>query len=127
MTSKAGHTAGPDRHRLPDGRVTVRAHDIRHLCLCGLCGGIADERTSISYNVAYRCSRIPGDRKEPDVFWHPACCYEHFGEKVILEMPESEQEKFCLSDIPASVMVKLLEQSDAGRAAIAKAEGGANA
>lgn len=96
-------------YRLPDGRERVRAHDIRHLCLCSICGGIADERTSISYNRAYRYTHLPKARKEPDVFWHPACCFKELGEKFVLDLPVSEQLKFCLSDLPISSMRKLLD------------------
>lgn len=98
-----------DRYRLPDGREKVKAHDIRHLCICGICGGIADQRASISANAAYRYGPGSPARSEPDAFWHPACCYEDKGEKFVLDLPGSEQAKFCLSDAPVSVIKQLVE------------------
>ncbi|WP_027521722.1 hypothetical protein [Bradyrhizobium sp. Ec3.3] len=110
MTDKT--SAG--KHRLPDGRERMKAHDVRHLCLCGICGGIADQRTSISYNKAFRYSHIPSARKEPDVFWHPACCYAEFGKKFVLDMPVSEQEKFRICDAPMDVIRELIEMIEQG-------------
>lgn len=95
------------QHRLPDGRTKIKAHDIRHLGLCAICGGIADKRAAVTYEVAHG---YPA--QDPNAMWHPKCTYEHFGEKFVLDLPDSEQNKFCLSDIPASVMKNIMEQRD---------------
>jgi len=78
--------------------------DVRHLGLCAICGGIADQRTSISYEAArgYKAS-------DPNAMWHPKCTFDEFGEAFVLDLPESEQAKFCLGDIPAETMRKILD------------------
>jgi hypothetical protein len=96
--------AAKDQYRLPAGRQKVLAHDVRHLGLCAICGGIADQRTSISYEAArgYKAS-------DPNAMWHPKCTFDEFGEAFVLDLPESEQAKFCLGDIPAETMRKILD------------------
>lgn len=125
MTSSiAGHTAGrrDDLYRLPDGRETLKAHDVRHLANCAICGGLADDRTAISYNAARGYPAA-----DPNACWHPRCTFEYFGWKFVTELPATEQAKFCLSDIPASLMRELVEQAEVAEynAAIAAAKGGA--
>lgn len=103
MTSPDRAALADELHRLPDGRTKLKAHDIRHLGLCAICGGIADQRTSISYEAAYGYKA-----QDPNAMWHPKCTFEHFGEKFVLDLPQSEQNKFCLSDIPLKTMKKLV-------------------
>lgn len=86
-------------HRLPEKRTKLLAHDIRHLGICAVCGGIADQRTSISYEA-----------EDPNAMWHPKCTFDRFGEEFVLDLPKSEQNKFCLSDIPVETMKKLIDQ-----------------
>ena len=123
-SSTARHTPGrrDDLYRLPDGRDKLKAHDVRFLRTCAICGGLADERAAISVKVAYGNKDFVRDLK--DGFWHPRCCFEHFGAKFVAELPATEQAKFCLSDIPASLMRELVEQTE-DRAAITAAKGGA--
>jgi hypothetical protein len=103
MTEQRSSPVSEQLHRLPDGRTNLKAHDIRHLGLCAICGGIADQRTSISYRAAYDY-----EAQDPNAMWHPKCTFEHFGEKFVLDLPESEQNKFCLSDVPVSTMKKII-------------------
>lgn len=91
-------------HRLPEGRTKLLAHDMRHLGLCAICGGIADQRTSISYEAAYGYKA-----EDPNAMWHPKCTFDYFGENFVLNLPKSEQQKFCLSDIPVETMRKLID------------------
>jgi len=89
-----------EQYRLPDGRTKLKAHDVRHLCTCTKCGGLADDRETVSPTYA------------PNISWqgHPSCFYEVFGPTAILErLTHEQQNKFTLGDIPASLMRKLLE------------------
>jgi len=87
-------------HRLPNGRTKLKAHDIRHLCVCTKCGDLADDRETVSPTYA---PNIEGQ-------WHPACFYLTFGATAVVErLTRNQQDKFALGDIPVGVMKKLLD------------------
>jgi hypothetical protein len=78
-----------DLHRLPDGRTKLSAHDVRRLCACKECNGLADDRDTVRE-------------------MHPKCFYEKFGESGVLALPSSDRGRFSLSDIPVALMKKLV-------------------
>lgn len=79
-----------DDFRLPDGRTKLKAHDIRHLQTCKVCGGLADDRATVFET-------------------HPKCYYEEHGHRAVVTLNEEDRNKFALGDIPASLMKELLE------------------
>ena len=87
-------TLDQGKYRLPGGRTKLLAHDVRHLCKCPCCDGIADDREGIQWK---------GQE------YHPVCFYRAFGRRTTLELlPRSEQLKFRLSDVPLAVMKTLI-------------------
>ncbi len=79
------------KHRLPEGREALTAHDVRHLKTCTSCGELADDRMTVWH-------------------MHPECYYRAYGEADVLGLPIDDQNKFSLGDIPASLMKRLLDQ-----------------
>lgn len=79
------------KHRLPEGRETLTAHDVRYLEVCAACGELADNRMTVWH-------------------MHPACYYNAYGDADVLALSMPDQDKFALSDIPASLMKQLLDQ-----------------
>jgi hypothetical protein len=94
-----------DLYRLPDGREKMLAHDVRKLATCTICGGLADERTSISYKAAFGYAAA-----DPRACWHPRCCFEHFGADFVLKLPSDEQKKFCMSDADLGTIKRIVDQ-----------------
>jgi hypothetical protein len=86
------------KYRLPDGRTKLKAHDVRHLCTCTKCGGLADDRATVSPTTY------------PNIEWrgHPECFYKAFGAVGVERLDREQQNKFALGDIPASLMKKLV-------------------
>jgi hypothetical protein len=80
-----------DLYRLPDGRTKLKAHDIRHLCVCAHCDGMADDRETVR-----------------DL--HPRCFYEMEGNAGVLALCSDDRDKFALGDIPVELMKRLLDQ-----------------
>ncbi len=78
-----------DLYRMPDGRTKLKAHDVRHLHTCKICGGMADDREVVS-----------------DA--HPKCYYEEFGRQAVLSLGAEDRNKFALGDIPVSLMKELV-------------------
>jgi hypothetical protein len=78
-----------DLYRLPDGRTTLKAHDVRHLCTCKVCGGMADNRETVFET-------------------HPKCYYEEHGRRAVLSLDVEDRNKFSLSDIPVALMKELI-------------------
>lgn len=77
----------------------MKAHDVRHLCVCPRCGGLGDDRETIN----------PITPAHTGSHWHPRCFYEDFGKQGVLgSLPDIEQDKFRLCDIPPGVMKTLL-------------------
>ncbi len=76
-------------YRLPDGRTKLKAHDVRHLQTCKVCGGMADDRETVFET-------------------HPKCYYEEHGCRAVITLDEDDRNKFALGDIPAYLMKKLL-------------------
>lgn len=80
-------------HRLPNGRTTLKAHDVRHLSVCR-CGELTDRRTSIEHDGKH---------------WHPSCLYREIGFEGMAALPASSRERVCISDMPADDMRKFIE------------------
>ena len=78
-------------YRLPDGRTKLKAHDVRHLCVCFVCGAMADDR-----DVVFDA--------------HPKCFYEKEGRIRVLNLCDDDMDKFRLGDIPLDLMKELLER-----------------
>lgn len=76
----------PPRHEV---RNPLKAHDIRHLCVCPYCGGMGDDRDTVSA-------------------FHPKCFYEAHGEVGVLALSPDDRNKFRLCDIPVAVAKKLM-------------------
>lgn len=76
------------------------AHDIRHLCVCARCGGLADDRRTVDL--------IPAQR---DKKWHPKCFFDEFGEAGVLDLAHWHQAKFRICDIPLDLMKKLVDRA----------------
>jgi hypothetical protein len=93
-----------DLYRLPDGRERLLAHDVRKLVTCTICGGLADERTSISYKAAFGYAAA-----DPRACWHPRCCFEHYGADFVLALPTDEQKKFSISDADLGTIKQIVE------------------
>ena len=83
----------PGEYRLPDGREKLKAHNVRHLCACKICGGMADDRETVFET-------------------HPKCYFEEFGGKTVLSLEAEDRGKFRLCDIPAALVKQLLELGD---------------
>lgn len=87
----------------------MKAHDVRHLCVCLGCHKIADNRETVNRDGQYWGASKFKRRHES---WHPQCFYVKFGKQNVLALPQSEREKFRLSDVPAGVMKTLLRLRD---------------
>jgi hypothetical protein len=74
----------------------MKAHDVRHLCVCALCEGLADDRAAIP-------------REPTPEYYHPACFVEKFGEARVLSLPPEDRKKFRICDVSAETMRKLIE------------------
>lgn len=75
----------------------MRAHDVRHLCVCSHCEQMGDDRSMI-------VSQFPESL-------HPACFVERYGEEAIFEkLSRDEHRLFRLSDVTHFTMQRLLEQ-----------------
>lgn len=61
------------------------AHDVRHLCTCGPCGKLADDRDTVQG-------------------MHPKCFYEAHGTIGVLSLSSDDQAKFRICDIPLHLM-----------------------
>lgn len=70
-----------------------RAHDVRRLRVCLLCGTIG--------HVDYMLSNVEGDM-------HGSCFIEYHGIKQLLSFPSKETDKLCMADIGTDAMRFLL-------------------
>lgn len=73
----------------------MKAHDVRHLCICPRCERMGDDREMISWF--------------PEMF-HPDCFAKEFGEDAIFGLERSERRKFRLGDVSTATMHRLLEE-----------------
>lgn len=62
----------------------MKAHDVRHLCICTSCGKIGDDREMIA---------IGGDRA------HGCCVFDVLGMSAVLRLPVEELKKFSIDDL----------------------------
>ena len=79
----------------------MKAHDVRHLCKCQICGGLADDREAIQPKDLHSIYR--------GVWWHPGCYAKKFGEEAVFELPADDRRKFRLCDVSADTMRRLVE------------------
>jgi hypothetical protein len=95
-----------DKYRLPEGRTVLKAHDVRHLCTCAKCDGVADARTAVALKgkhfELFTTSYPSGAR------YHTECFVEQFGEELVLLLSREEREKFRICDVSAETMRKLV-------------------
>lgn len=70
------------------------AHDVRHLCVCSVCGNVGDDREMIPRH---------------DARYHTKCFVENFGEALVERLPRAERDKFRLCDVSHEFMCKLLD------------------
>lgn len=85
----------------------MKAHDVRHLCLCKVCGDLADDRSVIETKVGSI---------------HGSCAYNTMGIGGLLTLPDSEIRKLTISDVSgAGNMIKLCNEMDR-RAAISSGQ-----
>lgn len=78
----------PPRHEV---RNPLKAHDVRHLCVCPYCAGMGDDRDTVNA-------------------FHPKCFYEAHGEVGVMALSTDDQDKFRMCDIPDGLMRALMEQ-----------------
>lgn len=88
----------------------MKAHDVRRLCVCALCGDVADDRTAIAMKGKHFEEYFP-EQYDLNAYWHPGCFVEKFGEGVVFNLARSEQRKFRLCDVSADTMQRLLEEN----------------
>jgi hypothetical protein len=71
----------------------MKADDVRHLCLCPVCGKLGDERGMI---------------KAGPMEWlaHDRCVFEQLGEGI-LNLPKGERAKFTLRAVGPDMMRRL--------------------
>lgn len=83
----------------------MKAHDVRHLCVCSGCHRLADDRETVN-----RDHPVWGASKWEWKYtsWHPQCYYVQFGAQNVLCLPQSERDKIRLCDVPINVMKALL-------------------
>lgn len=67
------------------------AHDVRHLCFCAACRGLADDREVINLQL------------------DGACAFKLIGIEGLLRLPRKEQDKFTLADIGPKAMKRLVD------------------
>lgn len=71
-----------------------RAHDVRHLRECSICGGIGDRRRMV-------CTPCIA---------HGRCFEARFGIDALLDLPKTETEKLTIGDIGVKSMKALVDR-----------------
>ena len=85
----------------------MKAHDVRHLCICGLCGSIGDNRKMLSIDFPRSDYGI-----WKNVTVHGACAYAKLGEDI-LTLPFEQRTKLTISDVGIEMMQRLVRCDDA--------------
>jgi hypothetical protein len=80
----------------------MKTEDVRHLCLCPVCGKLGDEPLMLRVGPM-------------ECLAHDRCVFEQFGEGI-LNLPQEERAKFTLEAVGPDMMRRLL-------AALNKADG----
>jgi hypothetical protein len=75
----------------------MKAGDVRHLCLCPVCGKLGDGRGMIKAGPM-------------DWLAHDRCVFEQLGE-AILNLPKEERAKFSLAAVGPDMMRRLIDAS----------------
>lgn len=76
----------------------MKAHDVRHLCMCKVCGDLADDRVAIDTKVGAL---------------HGACAFNVMGIDGLLALPDAEIRKLTISDVcGANNMIKLCDEME---------------
>ena len=71
--------------------------DVRHLCLCPVCGKVGDGRKMV---------------KVGPMSWlaHDRCAFEQLGEGI-LNLPKEERAKFTLAAVGPDMMLRLVDEA----------------
>lgn len=75
--------------------VLRRAHDLRRLRPCAICGGVGLVEDMAGFDAG--------------TLVHLSCYFETFGEAKFLKLPEVDLRKTRVSDVPFETMEKLLK------------------
>ena len=75
----------------------MKAHDVRHLSRCPVCGKLGDDRVMVKVGPM---SSLAHDR----------CAFEQLGEGI-LNLPKEERAKFTLSAVGPDMMRRLVDAS----------------
>jgi len=73
----------------------MKADDVRHLCLCPVCGKLGDERVMVRVGPM-------------ECLAHDRCVFEQLGEGI-LNLPKEERAKFTLAAVGPDMMRRLVE------------------
>ncbi len=98
------------KHTLPEGRSTLIAHDVRHLCKCDICGELADDRMTIRPRGNHFGQYFPAKYKQ-NAHWHPRCFVEQYSEAAIWDLAREERMKFTLGDVSFETMMRLVDDA----------------
>lgn len=85
----------------------LKAHDVRHLCLCGLCGSIGDDREMVLVNHV-ELPRL-GYGLWKNVPMHGACAFKKLGDGI-LDLPNEQRAKFTINDLGVEMMRRMVER-----------------
>lgn len=83
----------------------MKAHDVRHLCVCGFCKNIGDDREMLVIDLP---AADYGVWKNVTV--HGRCAYQKMGARI-LDLPSDQRAKFTLGDVDTSMMRRLLAKA----------------
>lgn len=86
----------------------MKAHDVRHLCVCEICGGLVDDRGSIRPRGKHFEHYFSKDYNL-DAHWHPGCYVEKYGEEGVFVLAREERRKFRICDVTIDTMRRLLD------------------
>jgi len=86
----------------------MKAHDVRHLRMCEICGSLADDRETIRPRGPHFEVHYP-EKYNLKAHWHPGCYVQKFGEDAVFILAAEERRKFRLCDVSRETMLKLLE------------------
>lgn len=91
----------------------MKAHDVRHLRVCPMCGDLGDGREMV--NLPPTGFNEAGDEASFVVYkpgpYHGACVAQRLSHDSILSLPPTERSKFRLSEVSPELMRKLLDAS----------------
>ena len=74
---------------------SMKAHDVRRLCLCPVCGKVGDDRKMVKVGPMKSLA-------------HDRCVFEQLGEGI-LNLPKEERAKFTLASVGPDMMRRLVD------------------